>query len=913
MRQFRIAIIIFAILITTGGIIFWGWSFYQKINKPVQSPLKAIPENTALLIKLNKPAVLWQDLYHRNMIWKEIASIPYISTLNSQIHKIDSLLKTNSKLYSILQKNPCYAAMVLTGRSAYGFLFLTSLPVMNGENDIVTLLEESYGNKLSIRKNQYGTADLVRVTFTGQADPLFFAVRDGVFMASYHPELVRKAIDQLSLNIPSIVNSGFLKVEATTGKKVDANIFVNYQRIHMFFAKLLQPDQTDEVRRISGFADWSGLDVILKKDELLINGYTTINDTGNNYLRIFSRQMPQKITITGILPENIATFKWIGFNDAETYYGNWFSFASQHEGYLDNYANVDSFEEENQVSLKDFFLPWIGTEICVANVINDRHDQKEDPYVVFKVKDQLLADSLLSSLSSLTGKKKNNQPYKNQLIHFVSIPDLIPSVFGNSCRNLNSGFYTRIGDYLIFGNTLLSLKNFIDHYFYGKVLSNDKRYMTLNDNLSENSNIFYYFNTNRNSSKLKSIFSDELNDLLEPALDTLKKFESLTLQLSNKEGIFYTNLYLRYNPASEASVPLQWQVSLDTLLLTAPQFVSSGIKHKFSLCVFDVSNHLYNIDSAGIIKWKIQIPGKPMGPLELVFIKHEETPYYLFNTDRMICLVNDSGKFVPGYPVPLPARATAALTVHQQGKNTDNRILLPLADNKIHSYSMDTRKIQVWMAPGLSEGIDQPVQFLESGKRELIFIKGKKGHVVIADLKGRIFHKPDPRITISLSNKFYSNKTNKKGAFFTTDPSGKILYFKDNWSTSTATFNMFSPAHKFLYEDINDDGKYEYIFFDKGKIYFYDRFYKLIYTYIFRREISVGPYLINLPEGTKRIGAVSATANEIYLFGQDGMIELEPGIRGNTPFSVGTFGIEDHLNLVAGSGKVIKNWRLPKH
>ena len=912
MKHFRIAFIILSVIILLSGITYLSWVFYLRLQKPVKSPLQAIPENTALIIKLNKPTVLWEDMYRGNLIWKEISSIPYIASLNAQIHKIDSLLKTNKKLFGIAQKSQCYVAMTLTGRSTYGFLFLTSLPGISGESVITSLLEESYGKKLSILKNQYGSANLVRVTFQGQTDPLYFAVRNGVFMGSLHPELIRKAIDQLSLNIPSIVNTGFQKVETTTGKKVDANIYINYRLVHPFLARLLQSDQVTEVDKVSSFADWSGLDVILKKDELLINGYTTISDTGNQFLRIFSTQAPQKISVTSILPDNTSRFMWVGFTDIENYYRNFISYSLRNEGYLETYESLTKFEYQNQISVRDYVLPWIGNEICLTRSLNDRENLREDTYAVIQVKDVVLADSLLAALQSMTGRRKDSLQYKNQMIHFLAIPELIPAIFGRPFRELNSSCYTRVNEYIIFGNNALALKYFIDHVVYDKVLNKDKAYITLNDNLSDNANLYYYFNTERIISKFKSVFSDELNEQLEPAVDTLKKFESLTVQFTNKEGIFYTNLYVRYNPVSEALAPLRWQVSLDTLLFGKPQFVPTGRQHENAILAFDINNRLYQIDSTGVILWKLQVPGKPVGHIQVVYPKHKDSACYLFNTDRSICLVNESGKFIPVYPYQLPARAAGELIVFDPGKRGNNTIFIALADNKIHALELDGTAAHGWLNPALSEEINQPIQFLENGKKDFIFIKGENGHLLITDRKGKPILRPAKDLTISKANKFYLNKTNKKGSFLTTDPSGKIIYIRDSWKTSEATFNIFSPAHLFFYEDINNDGMYEFIFYDKGRIYYYDRFYKLKYNYAFRREITVAPFLIQLPDGKKWIGAVSGPANEIYLFGKEGLVEIEPGIRGNSAFTIGTYGNENHWNLVVGSGKSLKNYRLPK-
>jgi hypothetical protein len=912
MKHFRIALIILSIVIVLSGITYFGWIFYLRFNNPTKSPLQAIPENTALIIKLNRPTGLWADMYRGNLIWKEISAMPYIASLNDKIHVIDSLLKTNKKLYGIAQKSSCYVAMTLTGRSTYGFLFLTSIPGIHSEGIITSLLEESYGKKLSILKNQYGSSDLVRVSFQGQTDPLYFAVRSGVFLASQHPELIRKAIDQLSLNLPSIINTGFQKVESTTGKKVDANIYINYHLIHPFIARLLQSDQITDVDKVTSFADWSGLDVILKKDELLINGFTTISDTGNQYLRIFSSEAPQKVSVTNILPDNTSRFMWVGFSEIENYYRNFLSYSQKNEGYLETYPGITKFENENQVSAKDYLLPWIGNEICLSRSLNDRENLREDIYAVIKVKDLFLADSLLSTLQSLTGGKKDSLHYKNQTICTLAIPDLIPSVFGRPFRELTSSCYSIVNEYIVFGNSPLSLKYFIDHVVYKKVLNKNKAYITLNDNLSDNTNLYYYFNTERIISKFKSVFSDELNEQFEPALDTLKKFESLTVQFTSKDGVFYSNIYVRYNPVSETLAPLQWQVKLDTLLLGKPQYVSTGSTHENIVLAFDVTNRLYQIDSSGMIRWKLQIPGKPMGLVQVVYPKNKNNACYLFNTDRLICLVDESGHFIPGFPHPLPARASGGLLVNDMIRKGTNTIFIALADNKIHALNLDGTMTHGWINPTMQEGIFQPVQFLENRKTDFVFIKGKNGHILVTDKKGKTLLKPGKDLTVSKENKFYINKTNNKGTFLTTDPSGKIIYLRDNWKNSEATFNLFSPAHLFFYEDINDDGKYEFIFYDKGKLYFYDHFYKLRYSYVFRREITVPPFLIQLPDGRKLIAAVSGPANEIYLFGKDGLVELEPGIHGNTAFSIGSFGKEEHWNLVIGSGKSLKNYRLPK-
>ena len=228
MRNIKLTVIVFSICILIIALGYFSWMLYQKLPGQNESPLKAISENTALIIQVNRPYELSQDILSQNLLWKELTVIPYFSSVKNDLSKIDSLIKTNKELLQVIKKYPLYLAMTMVTRSSYGFLFLSSIPEKNGEDLITGILEKNIKGKINILKNQYGSANLVRVTLKGTREPFYFAVRKGVFMGSCYPELVTKAIDQLYLNIPSLSGSSFQRVEKTTGKKVDANIYINY-------------------------------------------------------------------------------------------------------------------------------------------------------------------------------------------------------------------------------------------------------------------------------------------------------------------------------------------------------------------------------------------------------------------------------------------------------------------------------------------------------------------------------------------------------------------------------------------------------------------------------------------------------------------------------------------------------------
>jgi hypothetical protein len=912
MRDIKLIVIILCICLLIIGLGYFSWMLYQKLPGQNESPLNAISENTALIVQVNRPYELSQDILSQNLLWKELTVIPYFSSIKNDVSRIDSLIKTNKELLQVIKKYPLYLAMTMVTRSSYGFLFLSSIPEKNGEDLITGLLEDNIKGKISILKNQYGSANLLRVTVKGTHEPFYFAVRKGVFMGSCYPELVTKAIDQLYLNIPSLSGSSFQKVEKTTGKKVDANIYVNYHLIRSFISSLLQPDQQSETYKVSWFADWSGLDVILKKDEMLINGYTTIADTNSQYMGIFSGQSPQKTRMMDILPDNISRFIWLGFNTIGDFYENFQSFASKYQGYTDNNQEFQDFETREQVVVKDYFLPWMGSELCLARALNNPETMREDPYAIAKVNNKELADSLLGEFGKLFPKRKDSILYHKITIKYLPFPELVSGMFGTIFSDIHSTCYAFLGDYIIFGNDLLAMKDIIDHFVYGQVLEKDKTFQAVSDHISEQTNVFYYFNTGRSHPTLRTTFSDELYAQIEPVFDSLKKFESIALQFTCKGNIFYTSLFIHYNPASDTQGPLEWQAVLDTLVTGTPQTIKTIRHGPKAVLTFDMANNFYLVDSAGNIGWKEMVSGKPLGLLQEVYLKRNDSTCFLFNTENQIYLIHPDGKLLPGFPVKLPFHATTGLTLSELGKNKEPRIFIPLSDKKIHAFDLDGKSVPSWPDPGMSEGINQPIQVLHSGNKDFIFIIGKDGRLLVTDRKGKTIMNAAKNVRVSINNRFYVNRTNRKGLFLTTDQTGKVLYFQESGRTTEVTFNIFTNNHTFLYEDINNDGSFEFIFYDHNKIYVYDRFYKLIFSYIFRREITVPPFIIELPGGEKRIGAVSGPANEIYLFGIRGLIDALPGIRGNTAFTIGNLGSDPRLKLLIGAGNNLKSYALPQ-
>jgi hypothetical protein len=304
--------------------------------------------------------------------------------------------------------------------------------------------------------------------------------------------------------------------------------------------------------------------------------------------------------------------------------------------------------------------------------------------------------------------------------------------------------------------------------------------------------------------------------------------------------------------------------------------------------------------------------GNILGEIFPVILPGHDSAFIIFNTDTHLYMLHADGHFADKYPMRFPLRATNGLTLIKQDNSEGYNILVSFQDNRLYKFDLEGISFPDWKRPNLGEEITHPAYDLLIGKNHYFAIKGSGGKTLIADSRGKQEITLNPGFINAPFSGFYANKTNRKGIILTTGPSGKLVFIQGNGKTSEVTLNIFSPDHRFFYEDITGNGHPEFIYSDRNQIFYYNRNYKLIYSYAFRREIKNDPFLLKGSDGKTMIGFVVPETNELFLFDHHGYVELESGIRGNTPFDIGILVKDLPMSLIVGSGHMVKNYRLSK-
>ncbi|PKP30437.1 MAG: hypothetical protein CVU00_13665, partial [Bacteroidetes bacterium HGW-Bacteroidetes-17] len=312
-------ILMIALIITIAGLLFF---LYGKINEKKYDPLDAVPESSSFFIRFNS----FDQLYHRineNNIWANLLTLPGFSEFKEQSLKFDSLLNLKTKSKSSTEAQNAIIS-IHPNNNNIDLLLVSKLDGTLSRKALRTIFERIYGENYTTLVSDINGHQLNKLVFNQYTGSFTYAIEGGLFIGSLNANLVLESLENLQSDQSFGYNSTFLVVEKTAGKKVDANIFVNYKHLPDFFNQI--SNEYDSLNVLSKIADWSALDLMIKKDEFLLSGYTNTNDSTLNYLNLFKDQNAQSFEMAKIIPRTASIIQHYGIGNFKKYFDDYLHF-----------------------------------------------------------------------------------------------------------------------------------------------------------------------------------------------------------------------------------------------------------------------------------------------------------------------------------------------------------------------------------------------------------------------------------------------------------------------------------------------------------------------------------------------------------------------------------------------------------
>jgi hypothetical protein len=881
------------------GLLF-GFLHFRRLKTPSLDALHSIPQTAAVIIRANDMESLLAKISDGNLIWDELLSVSYFQKLNKDLHFIDSIVKNNTNLREVVREKPVFLSFHRKGSGKADYLVSLSFPPSAREKSIHQIIQQAARGAV-ISNSKFDGVNITHLKL--QEGQFHYAFHKGIFILSPSGLLLENAVQAINHDAQKIIyEKAFNEVYTTANENVNANIFINYKNFAPFSANILKEEADERLKPFQGFANWAAMDIAIRPNLLMLNGFSFSYDTIGNYLNLFKKQKPQPIEATRIMPASTATMLYFGFSNFSAYYQSFRNFQGQENAEKEEKAIrlIEKYGNELEINL----FSWVSNEVAVLVTGNSEENNfREQSFAIFKAAN---IEQALKQLGEIhTGSA--TETFNDFEIKALPVENAYHLLLGEAFANIQSPYYTNIGKYIVIGNSPDALKYYLNEFEAERTLQKDAYYQVFSEDLSSDANIFVYANISNSLDFHRGFLTDWLKEFTEENDSLLRKFQAFAFQLNSNDELFYHNLVLKYNPDAKQENITLWETQLDTTVSTRPRIVHNHLTNTKEIFVQDDGNTIYLISNTGKILWKKSIDGPVLGDPHQIDIFKNEKLQLLFNTREYLYLLDRNGNLVDKFPVKLPELATAPLALMDYEGKKDYRILIPLKDNKIYNFSAEGEPVKGFAPVMLENQANLSVQHIEIGGKDLLFAVDTKGKVYVFDRKGDPRARLKEKLPFNPNSVFYIEKGKDLAKTFitTTDSSGVIFKLNLLDELEKLPIQEFSAQHKVDFKDIDADKVKEYIFLDQRKLYVFNTTKQKVFSHEFKNPIPQPTQYFLFPDGKGKIGVTDPKAEEIYLFDEAGNLFYNFPLRGATGFSIGNINQGNGLNLVTGAGRNI--------
>ncbi len=855
----------------------------------IKDPIIVVPDDASIIIEIPNTASFIENWDQETALDKALKELPFTKNLSIWWPKLFSALKLQSNNFEDWN-NP---ALVLSIHSN-GYLLLFSANNL----DLQDITPESISplpQKVNFAEKTINSAYYIETEIESQK--VLMSMKRGVFMLTNSLDILENAFKNTSKSNTFSSSAEFLSLQKVSGKRADAHVYINYENLDSTSANILTNLTPPIWNHQDRIATWSGLDLNLKPKEILLNGYTLVNDTSTNYLNIFKGQSSTGMSLPDNFPYQTRTYQHVSINNYSSYFNHWKEYLKTTKEWGKQEKNFAKIEKSLKTKHHEITNSWWDGEMAFIKTTKGKE------YGLFLAKKGRESFRILSEIAHLSQPNMISMEYKGNKLKEINFPYYLYTQFGPAFSSFKKTYFSVIDELVIFAHTIPDLKLYIDLLEDGHILSKNEAYLDFSDNLSKNSNYTFYMNSPQFDNDFYRSFIPSLQKELKNSAFIKKDIGGISLQLNWKNNMLYTGFFAGLE-GSKKPASSQWQVNLDSPISNGPFIVKDHSNASQKYVLFDEFRQMYLLNEQGDIVWKKQLDEMPISKVfEVDYFKNGKIQY-LFNTENYLYLIDLTGNMVSEYPIQLNSSATSGLSLIDYNSNKDYRILIPTDNGKVYNYKKDGSLLKGWQSKNTRKTICKPINHVVANSKDYLVAEADNGNIIMFNRKGEIRLEIRKSFTNALGSDIYPNRTNSKGMMITTDKAGKLIYIPEKGKTKSTDFGEFSEDHHFIYTDFNGNGNDDFIYLDGASLKIFNKFKKTILSYVFNHPIKDKPKLFTV-SGRKVLGVLDKESEKLYLFNSNGLIGKK--YDGNTDYIIDN---SRTPNILIGKGKALMKYPL---
>jgi hypothetical protein len=921
MSKKTILIVIIVFVLFLSGIIL----LFIQNKRITADALTIIPDDVAVVFESKDFPAFLQEIRNNKMLDEDIKSMPGLKNIHSGMVWLDSLFNRDTETQILFSDNPLYLTLHRINNEKTGFSFFIAIKRNSDERKIIKLIKSYVNGKGNISEHIFDKTKVYDVSFDKLKNlgNFSFAFPKGVMALSYSSTLVDKSIVQSRSSSSLRDDKGFASVRKTAGKNVSANLYINFKQLGNLASTLTDDPGRTNFDQLKYFATWAELDLTLKDDAILLNGFNYCSPDNKGYVNIFKGQAPQTIDLESEIPSDALSFFSITIGDNIKFREDYDRFLKSNN-LIYNKLTADSSLGEPSPDLIKTFYSLTSSEAGVVVRGNIDSSEQTSTFALIKIKDTQATEDEIKKIIAFPSKNLNGQNNKIKANKKGEVPeepgftiyklpfDSLPSRLFGSLFAGKYSYVCIINGFSIFADSEEELDNYLRFIDEQEPLATNIAYRKFSENLSSVCNFYFYADFKRLTTWLTRFLSPSNKQLVNNNILSCPGITAIGLQMQSGEEMVYSNFIIKGNPVNSTAPKIVWTCKIDTAFDFKPCLLNNFNGRENEIFIQDKKNDIYLIDKEGKITWKNKLPEKITSNVYQVDYFNNGKLQLLFNTQNYIYLIDRNGKNVENYPIKLKSPATNGISVFDYDNKRQYRYFVACENKKVLAFTKDGKPLNGWGFKGSDKPVRSNIQYFQSGNKDyIIFSDGHKTYIL--DRKGNARINVKPEILKSKNNQFFlEEKTaDKPSHFITTDTCGNIWSIYMNGAIEKSVIHPYGSNHFFDLQDLNGDKKKEYIFIDDTRMEVISLSKQTLFTYDFEQRIGFNPLFYYFSGNEKKIGVVSPLNNKIFMIGNNGNLYNGFPLKGNTQFTISNLNKDGKFSLLTGSdGNILINYSI---
>ncbi|MDR1172304.1 MAG: hypothetical protein LBL24_07620 [Bacteroidales bacterium] len=904
----KILVILLIILV----VVAVGASFralFPKNNEPVSDTLyDAIPLDAGLIIDIRDYSELCRTL-RENGLWNVLGEISSVGNLNAEMQMLDSLVQKYEQATPF--RNNIIFSCHPVGKDDIQSIGYVRMSSDKEARALVDLLKGQLSGKAVVSQRPYDQVNITDVAFNDkkqQSCNFSCACRGGIFIFSRSSILLEHAIRQIAAD-SNITDQGKLaELMRSAGKNAPANIYVNYSQLPRAALTIFHTRNRKLIEPLSRFADWTELDLNIKPDLLLFNGFTACSGSGQ-WLETFLSQPAMPTALVDAMPSTTYTFLWMGIHQVQQYFTDYGHYLDQNKegGYK---KELNRLRASFQINLQKDFAEQFEDEAALVYANVGQVQPKDKPFALFRIKSASSAVSMIEEWQDAVKKSKTDGTDKkllafdNQLTFMAyRLPFDVPAaLFGDIFAGGNQ-WCVVADNYLVFGSSPADLQKYLHYTVLHASLQTDLGYGKLANLFSTRSNLMFYCNPAQSDGLFENTLEDDKYKEIQQAPGAISQMHAVVYQLNNTSGKPYNNLFLKYSSADipvAAGTQTSWESLLDTAISFKPQLVQNHSTGETDIFVQDMANNICLLNNVGRILWKVKLPEPVISPVYQIDIFRNGKLQMLFNTKSHLYVIDRLGNFVDKFPVALKSPAVGSVALFDYDNNRQYRMMVACEDRKVYAFDRNGKPVDGWSFKQSEHPVQTDIYHFRTENKDYI-VFADKYRVYILDRQGRTRVSPEHNLPVGRQTSIALDRQHSRLAL--TDTVGTVHFILlANGSMTQQVIKPYPSSHFFVFQDVDGDGQGDFVFAAGSKLEVFRQDAKQIINIEAEGPITMRPYIYEFAASDLRIGIVQPQDNRIWLYDNKGKASKGFPLKGSTLFSIGRPDkSSNNFNLFVGS------------